>query len=51
MVALELDANDGHKTSKANQPQKGQMGIGSLEPNQRNPNQLSGLAISKCSNH
>jgi hypothetical protein len=43
MVALELDTNDGYKTTKANQLQKGQTGIGSREPNQRNPNQLFDL--------
>jgi hypothetical protein len=50
MVALELDTNDGHKTTKANQSQKGQMGIGSRDPNQRNPNQLFDIAISNCNN-
>jgi hypothetical protein len=50
MVALEMDTNDGYKTTKANQLQKGQTGIGSREPNQRNPNQLFDLAISNCNN-
>jgi hypothetical protein len=50
MVALELDTDDGYKTTKANQLQKGQTGIGSREPNQRNPNQLFDLAISNRNN-
>jgi organic hydroperoxide reductase OsmC/OhrA len=51
MVALELDSNDGHKTTTVNQPKKGQKGIGSREPNQeRNPNELFDLAISNCNN-
>jgi hypothetical protein len=50
MVALELDTNDGYKTTKAKQLQRGQTGIGSREPNQRNPNQLFDLAISNCNN-
>jgi hypothetical protein len=50
MVALELDTNDGYKTTKANQLQEGQTGIGSREPNQRTHHPLFGLAISNCNN-